>query len=59
MSVDYYVGTDGPTIIVENIEDLFNALDILYTQVIDNISNDSPLLAILKEAIDAVDDERG
>lgn len=55
MSIDYYQGMDGPTIVVESADDLGEALDILHTQVIDNMGEDSPLLRVLEEAMEKVE----
>ena len=57
--IDYYIGTPGPTIVIESLTDLVEALDILHTQVIDNIDDRSPYLRILEQAIDALEDLRG
>lgn len=56
MGIHYYVGTDGVTINVEHPRDLYEALDILHTQVIDNTpkSNQEDLLPILEEAMEKV-----
>jgi hypothetical protein len=35
MSIKYYVGVEGPTIVVETLDDLHEALDLLLTQVDD------------------------
>ena len=51
MSIEYYSGVPGVSMLVETPGDLAEALDILHTQVIDNIGEDSPLLAILERAM--------
>lgn len=51
MSINSYQGIDQPVINVESADELYEALDILHTQVIDNISDESPLLQILQEAM--------
>jgi hypothetical protein len=53
--INYYVGTDGPTIKVETIGELFEAIDLLHTQVMDaEISEDA--LRILEEAMEKLDE---
>jgi hypothetical protein len=56
MSIEYY--GPQPTINVENVDELWEALDLLHTQVMDNISDTSPLLEILEAAMDRVDEHR-
>jgi len=52
---EYYTGQEGcPSIKVEDASELHDALDILHTQVIDNIGEDSPLLRVLESAMDKV-----
>jgi hypothetical protein len=56
MSIDYYVGSDGPTINVVSAEELYEALDLLHTQVIDNLPDtaQAALLRILEDAMGRV-----
>jgi len=55
MAISYYQGIDGaPTITVENAEELYEALDLLHTQIMDTCGDDD-LLRILIDAMDAVD----
>lgn len=58
MAINYYVGTDGPTITVENAEELYEALDLLHTQIMDTCSDDT-LLRILSDAMDRVQGKIG
>lgn len=44
-----------PTINVESLTELHEALDILHTQVIDNLSDESPALGILETAMEAIE----
>jgi len=55
MSINYYVGDEGPTIFIEDLEELYEAVDTLHTQVLDNLGGDRELLAILEEALDKLD----
>lgn len=57
MSVEYYVGIDAPAIWVESGEDLREALDVLQTQVMDNIGDESPMVMILQDAMSRIEDE--
>lgn len=43
-----------PTINVESLAELHEALDILHTQVMDNLSDESPALGVLERAMEAV-----
>jgi hypothetical protein len=54
MPINYVVGTDGPTIVIENTQDLIDALDNLQTQVIDNIGENSSLVDILQKCMDEI-----
>lgn len=54
-----YVGTVGTTFDVESPNELYEALDIVHTQVMDNLGEDSPYLGILETAIEKVDELRG
>lgn len=55
MAINYYGGS--PTITVENAEELYEALDLLHTQIMDTSCNDE-LLRILSEAMDRVEKAR-
>jgi hypothetical protein len=56
MPIDYYEGAGSPTIFVTSAKELYEALDILHTQVMDGTIGDaSPLLGILETAMDAVE----
>ena len=55
MAIDAYVGVPGVAIKVESIEELYDALDILHSQVMDNLKADPRLLLILSQAMDAVE----
>lgn len=59
MAIDYYAGTPGPTIVVESAEELMEALDLLHTQIIDNIGEDSPLLRVLEAAMEQAEKLEG
>ena len=54
MAITYYVGIDAPAIEIHNLKELYEALDVLHTQVMDNVDEDSPALRILSDAMDAV-----
>lgn len=55
MSIEYYVDTDAPIINVMSLRELIKALDILRSQVIDNINKDSKVLRVLEYAIEQID----
>jgi hypothetical protein len=55
--IEYY--TDAPTINVENKDELFEAIDILHTQVMDNIGEESPLLRVLEKCMHEISESEG
>lgn len=55
MSITHYSGTEGPAIDIESVEELHEALDILHTQVMDNLKEDPRLRRILEEAMEKVE----
>ncbi len=57
MGIEYYVGTGGPTITVENADDLYEAVDLLHTQIMDTCCDDE-LMRILSETMDRIDKAR-
>lgn len=59
MPINYFVGIEdgAPTITVENAEELYEALDLLHTQIMDTCGNDT-LLRILSDAMDQVEKAR-
>jgi len=59
MGIEYYFGTEGPTILVESGKDLWEVLDTLQTQVMDNIKEDDPMVFILGDAMDRLVKECG
>lgn len=54
MPIESYVGVPFPCINVETVEELYEALDLLHTQVMDNLGEDMALLTILSDAMDRV-----
>lgn len=56
MSIEYYSGTDGPTIDLRKPQELYEAIDILHTQVIDNLNENRQLLTVLEVAMQSLDD---
>ena len=52
--IEYYSGIDGPTIVVESEDELLEAIDLIHTQVMDNIGEDSPLLRVLEKCMDEI-----
>lgn len=56
MSINYYVGISAPCIEVESAQELYDALDLLHTQVMDNLNEHPALLKILSEAMDKAQD---
>lgn len=55
MAIDTYVGVPGVAINVESIEELYDALDILHTQIMDNLKSDLRLIKILEQAMNQVE----
>lgn len=54
MSIEWFAGVEGPTIVVQDANELYRALDILHTQVIDNLGGDSPYLPVLENTMEEV-----
>lgn len=57
MPIIYYSGVPEPAVNVKTPEELLEAVDLLHTQVMDNIGEDSPLLAILEKCMLEIDIE--
>ncbi len=49
--IESYVGMKGVAVDVESASEVWQALDTIHTQIMDNIGEDSPLLNILEEAM--------
>ncbi len=60
MPIEYYAGANHPTFNVQNPDDLYEALDILHTQVLDGFGDKdmAPYLDVLEKAMNRVDDLR-
>lgn len=54
--VKWFSASQDAGIFVETVEELYAALDILHTQVMDNIGEDSKALMILSDAMQALSD---
>lgn len=52
--IETYVGVPGVAINVESGEELLEVVDLLHTQVMDNISEDSPLLRVLEKCMNEI-----
>jgi hypothetical protein len=52
--IESYAGVPGVAVNVETEEELLEAVDLLHTQVMDNISEDSPLLKVLEKCMDEI-----
>lgn len=50
-----YVGCEGVAIDIESVDEVYEAFDVLHTQVLDNLGEDNPCLQILSEAMDKVE----
>lgn len=50
MSIENFIGVPGTAIDIESIGELYEALDILHTQVMDIYPEDTTALDILEEA---------
>jgi hypothetical protein len=57
MPITYYLGVSEPAVNVETIEELLEAVDLLHTQVMDNIGEKSPLLEILEKCMREIETE--
>ena len=51
MPISYYLGIDGPTIVIKTVDDLKEAIGILHTQAVDAELPDDAL-AVLEDAIE-------
>jgi hypothetical protein len=56
MKAQYFLGMTGAAFNVESRDDLIEALDILHTQVIDNMGDDCDFLRILEDAMSKIED---
>ena len=56
MSIEYYIGTEGPTITVNSLNELWEALDNLHTQTIDTLGEDALALRVLEKAMSELED---
>lgn len=54
MALEYYVGVPGVSVNVETAQDLYDALNTMHTQVMENIGEDDPMLRILERAMEQV-----
>jgi hypothetical protein len=57
MAVEHYVGTEGVTVNVESADDVYEALDEMHTQVMENLGEDHPLTKTLADFMDTIADE--
>ena len=54
MSVEHQVGTDGVLVNVESPKDVFEALDEMHTQILDNLGQNHSLSRILSDFMDTI-----
>lgn len=52
MSIGSYIGVPGISIDVESIEEVYEAIDSIHTQVMDNLGENDPMLEILENCMD-------
>jgi hypothetical protein len=52
MGIKYYSGTEGATIEINNIQDVWDALDNIQTQIIENIGEDHPVTEMVGRLMD-------
>lgn len=52
--IETYAGVPGVAVNVETKEELLEAVDLLHTQVMDNIGVDSQLLRVLEKCMDEI-----
>jgi len=57
ISVEHYVGTEGVTVNVESADDVYETLDEMHTQVMDNLGENHPLTNTLDDFMDTIADE--
>lgn len=57
MGIEYYGGIPGAAINVRSVKELHEALDILHTQVMDNISEEAPELRVLEAAMEKIEEQ--
>ena len=57
MSVEHYVGTEGVTVNVESADDVYEALDEMHTQVMDNLGENHPLTNTIVEFMETIESE--
>ena len=58
MSIETYKDSEGPEINIENVQEVYEALDILHSQVLDNIKNHdekSQLTEIISGAMEKIE----
>lgn len=54
MAINDYLGCEGTTILIEEEHEIFEAIDLIHTQVIDRFGNKHPALLILEQTMDAL-----
>ena len=61
MTIDAYYGMEGYMINVDDVQELYDALDIIHTQIMDNMpgENSLKLTKIISEAMDKLQAEYG
>jgi len=55
MSIEYYVGVDDPCVNAKSKKDLYEIIDLLHTQVMDNMGGDDECLDILSDTMRQLD----
>ncbi len=51
MPITDYIGTEGFCVKAESAQDVYDAIDLIHTQILDEFGEDSPILRILEEAM--------
>lgn len=55
MAIEHYVGTSGPTIEgIATEQELYEAVDVLHTLVMDGLGEDHPALRLLSDLMDEI-----
>lgn len=56
MSIEHFIGTEGPTINVESVDEIYRTIDTLHTQVMDNFPEDDHQQSVLAKLESMMED---
>jgi hypothetical protein len=54
MPITDYIGTEGFCVKAESAQDVYDAIDLMHTQILDEFGEDSPILRVLERAMDSL-----